>query len=251
MSKIARFEQNGNAIWALLEGDQLLPLPQGPYGDLSPSGAPVALADVRLLAPVVPRKLICVGLNYRLHAEESNMAIPNEPMVFMVSPEAIIGPETPIQLDNAEDRIDYEAEIGIVIGKRCRNVPAAEASSVVLGYTCANDVSNRVMQKNDGQFTRAKSFDTYKPIGPVIVTDLTPDNLAISLTLNGETRQDSRTSDMIFNCAKIVEFISGFMTLEPGDLIITGTPSGVGPMTAGDRVEITIEGIGTLANPVI
>lgn len=251
MNRIIRFEQAGEIHWGLWADDGIRALPQGPYGDLTPSGPVISHEAVRLLAPVQPRKLICVGLNYRLHAEESNMAIPEEPMIFMVSPEAVIGPEEAIRLDNPQDRIDYEAEIAIVIGKRCRNVAAADAAGVVLGYSCANDVSNRVMQKKDGQFTRAKSFDTYKPVGPWIVQGINPDDVAISLRCNGELRQDSTTADMIFPTAKVIEFISSVMTLEPGDVIITGTPAGVGPMRSGDRVEVIIEGIGTLSNPVL
>ena len=251
MNRIIRFEHEGETHWGLWEDAGIRRLPEGPYGALTPSGPVIAREAVRLLAPVVPRKLVCVGLNYRLHAEEANMAIPEEPMIFMVSPEAVIGPDEAIRLDNPNDRIDYEAEIAIVIGKRCRNVPAAEAASVVLGYSCANDVSNRVMQKKDGQFTRAKSFDTYKPVGPWIVQGINPDDVAISLRCNGELRQDSTTADMIFPTGKVVEFISSVMTLEPGDVIITGTPAGVGPIRSGDLVEITIDGIGTLSNPVI
>lgn len=250
MSKIIRFEHRGEAQWGLLEGESLRALPQGPYGDLTPSGPEIARPDVRLLAPVMPGKLICVGLNYTLHAKESNMDIPDEPMLFMVSPQAVIGPEETIILDSATARIDYEAEIAIVIGKRCKDVAAADAASVVLGYSCANDVSNRDLQKKDKQFTRAKSFDTYKPVGPWIVTDLDPDNQGIRLRQNGVLRQDSTTADMIFATAKVVEFVSSIMTLEPGDVIITGTPAGVGPMAAGDVIEVEIDGIGTLRNPV-
>ncbi|RRH72780.1 fumarylacetoacetate hydrolase family protein [Falsigemmobacter faecalis] len=250
MSRIIRFEHEGETQWGLWLEEGIRALPQGPYGDLTPSGPVIAQDAVRLLAPVQPRKLICVGLNYRLHAEEANMAIPEEPMIFMVSPEAVIGPDEVIQLDNAQDRIDYEAEIAIVIGTRCRNVAAADAASVVLGYSCANDVSNRVMQKKDGQFTRAKSFDTYKPVGPWIVPCKDPDTLAISLRQNGEVKQASTTGDMIFPTTKVIEFISSIMTLEPGDVIITGTPAGVGPMKSGDLIEVEIEGIGTLSNRV-
>lgn len=251
MSRIVRFEHEGAAQWGLVTDGGIQALPQGPYGDLAASGPVFTEGSVKLLAPVQPGKLICVGLNYTLHAKESNMEIPQEPMIFMVSPQAVVGPDAPIVLDNAEDRIDYEAEIAIVIGKRCRKVAAADAASVVLGYTCANDVSNRVQQTKDKQFSRAKSWDSYKPIGPWIVTDVQPDNLAIRLRQNGELRQDSSTSDMIFSVGQIIEFLSEVMTLEPGDVIITGTPSGVGPMKAGDRIEVEIEGIGTLSNPVI
>jgi 2-keto-4-pentenoate hydratase/2-oxohepta-3-ene-1,7-dioic acid hydratase in catechol pathway len=168
----------------------------------------------------------------------------------MCSPQAIVGPGDAIVLDSHDKRIEFEAEIAIVIGKRARNVPAAEAASVVLGYTCANDVSNRDLQLKDKQFTRAKSFDTYKPMGPWIETDLDPDVQSIRLRQNDIVRQDSVTSDMIFPTPFIIEFVSSIMTLEPGDVIITGTPSGVGPMKSGDRIEIEISGIGKLENVV-
>lgn len=249
--KIIRYSQNGVENWGIFEGETLRCLPDGPFGDLTPTGSTISREDVKLLAPVKPGKLVCVGLNYVLHARESGLALPEEPMLFMCSPQAIIGPEETIVLDSHEQRVEFEAEIGIVIGKRARNISAADADGYILGYTCANDVSNRDLQLKDKQFTRAKSFDTYKPMGPWIETDLDPDNQTIRLLQNGEVRQDSTTADMIFPTRFIVEFISGIMTLEPGDVIITGTPSGVGPIKSGDRIEVEISGIGTLANTVI
>lgn len=249
--KIIRYSQNGVENWGIFEGETLRCLPDGPFGDLTRTGSTISREDVKLLAPVKPGKLVCVGLNYVLHARESGLALPEEPMLFMCSPQAIIGPEETIVLDSHEQRVEFEAEIGIVIGKRAHNISAADADGYILGYTCANDVSNRDLQLKDKQFTRAKSFDTYKPMGPWIETDLDPDNQTIRLLQNGEVRQDSTTADMIFPTRFIVEFISGIMTLEPGDVIITGTPSGVGPMKAGDRIEVEISGIGTLANTVI
>ncbi|RRH73186.1 fumarylacetoacetate hydrolase family protein [Falsigemmobacter faecalis] len=249
--KIIRYSHNGAENWGILEGETLRCLPEGPYGALTPTGAPIARTDVKLLAPVKPGKLVCVGLNYVLHARESGLALPEEPMLFMCSPQAIIGPEDVIVLDSHEQRVEFEAEVGIVIRKRARNISAAEVDGYILGYTCANDVSNRDLQLKDKQFTRAKSFDTYKPMGPWIETDLDPDNQTIRLLQNGEVRQDSTTADMIFPTRFIVEFISGIMTLEPGDVIITGTPSGVAPMKTGDRIEVEISGIGTLVNTVV
>lgn len=248
--KIVRFAHDGAEHWGLLDADKVQILPDDPFGDIAPSGNTVSLDAVKLLAPVKPGKLVCVGLNYVLHARESGLPLPEEPMLFMCSPQAIIGPGEAIVLDSDDKRIEYEAEIAIVIGKRARNVPAAEAASVILGYTCANDVSNRDLQIKDKQFTRAKSFDTYKPMGPWIETDLDPDAQSIRLLQNGVVRQDSVTSDMIFPTPFIVEFVSSIMTLEPGDVIITGTPSGVGPMKSGDSIEIEISGIGKLENPV-
>jgi len=248
--KIVRFAHDGAEHWGLLDGEKVQTLPDGPFGEIAPSPEALPLDAVRLLAPVKPGKLVCVGLNYVLHARESGLPLPDEPMLFMCSPQAIVGPGDAIVLDSHDKRIEFEAEIAIVIGKRARNVPAAEAASVVLGYTCANDVSNRDLQLKDKQFTRAKSFDTYKPMGPWIETDLDPDVQSIRLRQNDIVRQDSVTSDMIFPTPFIIEFVSSIMTLEPGDVIITGTPSGVGPMKSGDRIEIEISGIGKLENVV-
>jgi 2-keto-4-pentenoate hydratase/2-oxohepta-3-ene-1,7-dioic acid hydratase in catechol pathway len=248
--KIVRVAHDGAEHWGLLDGEKVQALPDGPFGEIAPSPEALPLDAVKLLAPVKPGKLVCVGLNYVLHARESGLPLPDEPMLFMCSPQAIVGPGDAIVLDSHDKRIEFEAEIAIVIGKRARNVPAAEAASVVLGYTCANDVSNRDLQLKDKQFTRAKSFDTYKPMGPWIETDLDPDVQSIRLRQNDIVRQDSVTSDMIFPTPFIIEFVSSIMTLEPGDVIITGTPSGVGPMKSGDRIEIEISGIGKLENVV-
>ena len=248
--KIVRFAYEGAEQWGLLEDDKVLTLPDGPFGEIVPSQDALPLEAVTLLAPVKPGKLVCVGLNYVLHARESGLPLPDEPMLFMCSPQAIIGPGEAIVLDSPDKRIEFEAELAIVIRKRARNVPAAEAASVVLGYTCANDISNRDLQLKDKQFTRAKSFDTYKPMGPWIETELNPDVQSIRLLQNGVVRQDSTTADMIFPVSFIIEFVSSIMTLEPGDVIITGTPSGVGPMKSGDRIKVEISGIGTLENTV-
>ncbi|MCC5781025.1 fumarylacetoacetate hydrolase family protein [Nitratireductor sp. B36] len=248
--KIVRFSHQGTTSYGLLEGSSIAVLSGSPFEKIEKTGTVVALDTVRVLAPVAPSKLVCVGLNYTLHAEESGVPVPEEPMLFMCAPSAIIADGEQIQLDNADDRIDFEAEIGIVVGRRARNVAANDAGDYIFGYTCANDVSNRDLQKKDGQFTRAKSFDTYKPVGPVIETDLDPDNVDIKLWQNGELRQSSNTNDMIFPIARIFEFVSGIMTLEPGDLIITGTPSGVGPMASGDEIVIEIEKIGRLHSRV-
>ncbi|MEO9613589.1 MAG: fumarylacetoacetate hydrolase family protein [Nitratireductor sp.] len=248
--KIVRFSHQGSASYGLLEGDSVAVLSKPPFDGIDRTGQVLPLEAVRLLAPVTPSKLVCVGLNYTLHAEESGVPVPDEPMLFMCAPSAIIADGEEIRLDNAGDRIDFEAEIGIVVGTKARNVAAGDAAKHILGYTCANDVSNRVLQKKDGQFTRAKSFDTYKPVGPCIATDLDPDNVDIKLWQNGELRQSSNTNDMIFPIGRIFEFVSGIMTLFPGDLIITGTPSGVGPMASGDEIVVEIDKIGRLRNTV-
>lgn len=248
--KFARFSRNGQTSFGVVQDGRVKALRSGLFEQPDYSGEEYALDDLQLLAPVQPGKLVCVGLNYRLHAKESGLPVPDEPMLFMCSPDAIIPTEDTIVLDSDTDRIDFEAEIAIVVGKTCKNVPSEQAANFIFGYTCANDVSNRDLQRKDGQFTRAKSFDTYKPMGPWIETELDPDNVAIELRQNGETRQSSNTSDMIFPIGKIFEFVSSIMTLNAGDVIITGTPSGVGPMKDGDVIEISIEGIGSLSNKV-
>ena len=198
-----------------------------------------------------PTKLVAIGVNYRAHAREMGKELPPEPLMFLKAPSAMIGPEQPIELPGGYERIDYEAELGVVIGERLRRAEPGDAASAILGFTCINDVSVRDLQKRDGQWTRAKGFDTFCPIGPRVVSGLDPADLRIQSRVNGEVRQDARTSDLIFSVPEILSFVSGVMTLEPGDVIATGTPSGVGPLSPGDRVEIEIEGIGVLANPVV
>ena len=253
--RIARVLHNGNPRYAIVEAEQLKLLANESFESLAQgltlTDEVLPLAETELLAPVQPGKLVCVGLNYQLHAKESGVPVPEEPMLFMCSPEAIVAEGQQIELDSLDQRIDFEAEIAIVIGRQARRVGAGQALDYVYGYTCANDVSNRDLQRKDGQFTRAKSFDTYKPLGPWIETEIDPSDLSIQLWQNGELRQSSRTSDMIFPIPKIVAFVSGIMTLKPGDVILTGTPSGVGPMAPGDRIEMEIEGIGRLSNTVI
>lgn len=248
--KIARYSHNDKIAYGVVEGDMLRPIEGDLFSEFSRTEDKLPLSSVTILAPVQPGKLVCVGLNYKLHAEESGVSIPEEPMLFMCSNSAIIPDGGTILLDSSDARIDYEAEIAIIIGQKVRNVTRTEVRSCIFGYTICNDVSNRDYQKKDGQFTRAKSFDTYKPLGPWIETDLDPDNVAISLRQNGKIRQQSNTSDMIFSIDEIVAFVSGIMTLYPEDVIITGTPEGVGPMKAGDSIEIEIEGIGKLTNTV-
>src|SRR5690554_192269 len=248
--RVVRFSSNEQINYGVVDGETIRVLRDAPFEQLDYTGAEVALADVQLLAPVQPGKLVCVGLNYRLHAEESGVPVPEEPMLFMCSPQAIIASGDSIVLDNDNDRIDFEAEIGIVIGRTGKNISQDQALDYVFGYTCANDVSNRDLQRKDGQFTRAKSFDTYKPMGPWIETELDPDNADIKLWQNGELRQSSNTNDMIFPTRRIIEFVSSIMTLMPGDVIITGTPSGVGPMKTDDVIEIEIAGIGQLKSQV-
>ncbi|MBT2757851.1 fumarylacetoacetate hydrolase family protein [Mesobacillus foraminis] len=248
--KIARFLESGSIHYGVLEGDVLNKIKGDIFRDYTVTGEKVSLSDTKLLVPIQPGKVIAIGLNYKKHAEEVNKPLPSEPMMFLVSPTAIVGPDEEVVIANPENRTEHEAEIAIVIGKEAENVPVEEALRYVCGYTICNDISDRVLQKKDGQFTRAKSFSTYKPLGPVISTDINPDNVEISLKINGETRQDSNTSDMIFSTAEIISFVSNVMKLEPGDVIITGTPSGVSPLQEGDVMKAEIEGIGILSNPV-
>ncbi len=205
----------------------------------------------RFLAPVQPSKIIAVGLNYRDHAREMGLELPGEPILFMKPATAVIGPFEEIRYPSQSSRVDYEAELAVVIGTTCRNVRASRAKDCILGYTCLNDVTARDLQAKDGQWTRAKSFDTFAPIGPWIATDIEdPHALSITARLNGEVKQSSNTSNLIFSVFELVEFISSVMTLKPGDVIATGTPSGVGPMLPGDEIAIEIEGIGVLNNRV-
>ena len=205
-----------------------------------------------LLAPVVPGKIVAVGLNYRDHAREMAHEIPKEPVLFIKPSTAVIGPGEAIRYPSQSSRVDYEAELAVVIGRTCKDAPAASARDFILGYTCFNDVTARDLQAKDGQWTRAKSFDTFAPLGPWIVTDLhDPHDLELTARVNGEIRQSSSTANLIFNSFDLVEFVSHVMTLNPGDVIATGTPAGIGPMNRGDEVEIGIQGIGVLRNPVV
>lgn len=248
--KFARFLENGVISYGVVEGEEIIKINGSIFEAHQLTDQRVSLDQVELLAPVVPGKLVAIGLNYKKHAEEMGKSLPEEPMMFLVSPTAVVGPGETIQLVNPEHRNDHEAELAIVIGKRASEVAIDEALEYVFGYTLCNDVSDRVLQKKDGQFTRAKSFATYKPLGPVIATGIDPDRSPIQLRVNGEVRQDSNTNDMIFSASEIVSIVSQVMTLEPGDVIITGTPSGVSPLFEGDVVEVEIDGIGVLSNKV-
>ncbi|UCC60210.1 MAG: fumarylacetoacetate hydrolase family protein [Dehalococcoidia bacterium] len=208
-------------------------------------------STIRLLSPCLPSKVVCLGLNYRSHAEEAKMPIPSLPLIFLKPSTAVIGPDEEIVLPRDSKRVDYEAELGVVISRKAKAVLQDRAKDYILGYTCVNDVSERYAQAEDGQWTRAKGYDTFAPLGPNITTGIDPDDLKIETYLNGEMRQSARTSDLIFGIAELVSFISNVMTLLPGDVIATGTPSGIGRMNPGDIVEVRIEGIGTLRNHVV
>ncbi|MCL6610932.1 MAG: fumarylacetoacetate hydrolase family protein [Peptococcaceae bacterium] len=249
MLKMGRFDLGGEIFYGLVDGSRVSRV-EDPFRSPVPSGRTYGLEELKVLAPCEPGKAVCVGLNYRDHALELGLEPPEEPVIFLKPASALAGPGDFIEYPDMSRRVDYEAELAIVIGARCKNVPAGDAPEYILGYTCANDVTARDLQAKDGQWTRSKSFDTFLPLGPYIITGINPDRLDISLYLNGEIRQKSNTSNLIFKTGELVSFISRVMTLEPGDVILTGTPAGVGPMQKGDRVEVVVESVGTLANTV-
>jgi len=237
--------EDGAEQLAVITGDPL-------YAGIKPTGEVLALAAVRLLAPVIPRsKVLGIGRNYAAHAAELGNDVPAEPLVFLKPNTSVIGPGDPIFLPPQSGEVHYEGELAVVIARLCRDVPADRAAEVILGYTCANDVTARDLQRRDGQWWRAKGFDSFCPLGPYLVTDLDVADLRITTRLDGRTVQDGRTADMVFGVAALVAHVSAAMTLLPGDVILTGTPEGVGPMVAGQRVEVEVEGIGVLANPVV
>jgi len=243
--------QDGETFYAVDEGGALRRASGDPFSGLT-AGAPVrgGLAAVKVLAPVTPSKIVCVGLNYKDHAGEVGKALPPEPLLFLKPPSAVIGPGDPIRLPPGAGRIEHEAELALVIGTRAHRVKAAQAWDYVLGLTCVNDVTAREMQRKEPQYTRCKGFDTFAPIGPCIATGLGREPRQVEGWVNGQRRQSSSTKLLIFPIEHIVEYITYVMTLEPGDIISTGTPQGVGPLVAGDSVTVTVEGVGELTNPV-
>ncbi len=238
-------------VFGIVDGNQISLLVGHPFHDLVPAGAVLNLDDVKLLAPVLPSKVICIGKNYADHAAEMGTTPPEEPVIFIKPTTSVIGDGQAIVLPPQSTEVHHESELAIVIGHLCRNVTVERAHEVILGYTCANDVTARDLQERDGQWTRAKSFDTFCPIGPWIETELDPSNLDISCEVDDEERQHANTSDLIFSVSEIVAFVSSVMTLLPGDVILTGTPSGVASIKDGETVNVSIEGIGTLSNPVV
>jgi 2-keto-4-pentenoate hydratase/2-oxohepta-3-ene-1,7-dioic acid hydratase in catechol pathway len=250
--RIVRFAKAGRTAYGILAGEQITALGSTPYEGLSPGSEVHALGDVELLAPCEPTKIVALGLNYRDHAAEFGREVPDEPLIFLKPSTAVIGPEADIVYPKMSRRVDYEAELGVVMGKTARRVSEESALDYVLGYTCVNDVTARDLQKKDGQFTRAKGFDTFAPLGPWIETEIAaPDNLTVEAYVNGERRQHGNTRDMVFGVRRLISFISQVMTLLPGDVIATGTPEGIGPMRPGDVVEVKLEGIGALRNRVV
>lgn len=249
--RLVRFLVGRQWRYGSLEGDEIVELRGDAVSVTAPRGGRYPAATVRLAAPCMPSKVVAVGLNYRDHAAELGMQVPGDPVIFLKPPTTVIGPGEAIRYPAMSSQVDYEAELGVVIGKTARCLSPTAAGEYILGYTCANDVTARDLQKKDGQWTRAKSFDTFCPVGPWIETDLDPSDLAIESFLNGERRQSSRTSRFLFAIPQLISFISQVMTLYPGDLIITGTPAGIGPMQPGDEIEVRIEGIGSLKNTII
>jgi len=252
--KICRFidPETQRPRFGLIEGVEVFALlGELNEGNLSLEGVEpsISLADARLLPPVAPSKIVCVGRNYREHAAELGNPMPAEPLLFLKAPSAVNGDGDCIELPSISGRVEHEGELAVVIGRRCRRVAEDEDPlSYVLGYTCLNDVTARDLQRKDVQFTRAKSFDTFCPVGPFVVTGLDPLDLKVLTRVGGEVRQSGRTSSMAFTVPSLLRYISNVMTLEPGDLIATGTPAGVGPLCDGDTVEVEVEGVGTLRN---
>ncbi|MEY3705298.1 MAG: hypothetical protein RLZZ79_210 [Actinomycetota bacterium] len=239
-------------LFGVLNEDQIEIVTGDPlYSGIQPRNERIPVSEVRLLAPVIPRsKIVCVGKNYADHAAEMGGEVPKEPIIFIKPNTSVIGPGDVIQWPKASERVDHEAELAIVISRICKEVPKEKFRDVIFGYTLANDVTARDIQKSDGQWTRGKSFDTFCPLGPWIDTDFQPIGQRITASVNGELKQDAKLSDMVFDIPTIVNFVSSAMTLLPGDVILTGTPAGIGPVIAGGTVTVSIDGLGVLENRV-
>ncbi|MQY12202.1 hypothetical protein SRB5_23350 [Streptomyces sp. RB5] len=249
--RIVRFSLEGNVAFGVLERDQIDIIVGHPFGEVERSGRLIPLAQVRLLPPALPSKIVAVGRNYAEHAAELGNEVPAAPLTFFKPSTSVVGPADPVTYPAFSSDVHHEAELAVVIGRLCREVPVERAAEVILGYTCANDLTARDIQRSEGQWARAKGFDSACPLGPWIETELDPADLGIQCTVNGEQRQLGRTADMIRTVPELIAHITEAMTLLPGDVILTGTPAGVGPVNVGDEVAVTIEGIGTLTNKVI
>jgi len=251
--RLGRIASPDGVAFVSIEGDgdnQLArEIAEHPFGNPTFTGRTWALPDVRLLAPILASKVICIGKNYAAHAAEMGGEAPKDPVIFLKPSTSIIGPNAPIILPRNSSQVDYEGELAVVIGRPCKDVPAAKAAEVILGYTVANDVTARDHQRHDGQWTRGKGYDTFCPLGPWIETAIDPTDLELVTELDGAVKQRSRTSLLLHDIPKLIEWVSAVMTLLPGDVVLTGTPEGVGPVVAGQTVSVTIEGIGTLSNP--
>jgi 2-keto-4-pentenoate hydratase/2-oxohepta-3-ene-1,7-dioic acid hydratase in catechol pathway len=253
--RIARFTTGEDPMYGLVDGagEKIAEITGDPlYTRIELTGTTHALQDVRLLAPVIPRsKVIGIGRNYADHAAEMGGEVPAEPLVFLVPNTAVVGPGDPVVLPPQTSEVHYEGELAVVIGRMCKDVEPEDVAAVVYGYTCANDVTARDLQRTDGQWARAKGFDTFCPLGPWIESDLDPSALSIVTRRDGEVVQEGTTADMVHGVAELVSYASRAFTLLPGDVILTGTPAGVGPVVAGERVEVEVEGIGVLSNPFV
>jgi 2-keto-4-pentenoate hydratase/2-oxohepta-3-ene-1,7-dioic acid hydratase in catechol pathway len=256
--RIARYAVNGDVSFGLVQGppdagpaDLVIAETTGhPFGALQPTGRVAPLPSVRLLAPVLPSKVVCIGKNYADHVAEMGGAAPSDPVMFLKPSTAVVGQGDPVLLPRDSERVDHEAELAVVVGRLCRDVPRERALDVVLGYTCANDVTARDHQKADGQWTRGKGHDSFCPLGPWIETEMSPADLRVRCEVDEVLRQEGSTKDLIHDVASLIAWVSAVMTLLPGDVLLTGTPSGVGPLADGQVVSVDIEGIGTLSNPV-
>lgn len=251
--RIARYEYEGRVRYGLADpqSGKIREIEGDPFGRVEATGVARGIDEVRLLAPVVPGKIVAVGLNYKDHAREMGKEIPEEPLLFLKAPSALNNPGGEIVYPQQSQRVDYEAELAVVIGRMAKDVREKEAAGFILGYTCINDVTARDLQVKDVQYTRAKGFDTFAPLGPWIVTDFDPSSASVRCLVNGEVRQDGNTKEMGASVYRLVEFISSVMTLFPGDVIATGTPPGVGPLHVGDVVTVEVGGLGVLTNRVV
>jgi 2-keto-4-pentenoate hydratase/2-oxohepta-3-ene-1,7-dioic acid hydratase in catechol pathway len=254
--RIARFSVSDQVAFGKIDeapdGTFITAIDGHPFGPFELSRARFPLSEVKLLAPVLPSKVVAIGKNYAEHVREmGGSEPPAEPVIFMKPSTSVIGPDDPIVLPALSAEVHHEAELAVVIGRLVREVPVERAMDAVLGYTCANDVTARDLQRSDGQWTRAKGFDTFCPLGPWVVTDLDASDLEIECRVDGELRQHGRTSDLLRGVPELISYVSAVMTLLPGDVILTGTPAGVGPLRGGEQVSVSIERIGTLTNPVV
>jgi len=248
--RIVRFEQQGKGLWGLVEGELIVPLSGAPWetgGKPERAGVPVERRSAKLLVPVVPTKILCVGRNYRAHAAELGQEVPEKPLIFLKPPSSLLPHKGTVLLPPESTRVDHEGELTVVIGQRGRRLSREEAARAVFGYTCALDITARDLQKTDGQWWRAKGFDTFCPLGPAIETDVDPSDLLLEVMVDGVVKQSGRTSAMAFDIPTLVAWASHAMTLEPGDVILTGTPEGVSPLSPGQSVEVRIGGVGTLS----
>lgn len=244
-------EREGKKVWGVLDGETVCTLSEAPYEEIHYDGQSAPLVSCRLLAPCEPTKVVCLGRNYYDHIKELDNEVPDRPILFMKTPNCLNDPEGEIHAPAFVTRLDYEGELAFVVKKRAKNVLAADFADYILGYTCLNDVTARDIQKGDGQWTRGKCMDGFCPIGPLVTDEVDGTDLHIATRLNGNTVQDSRTALFMTKLPELMEFITACITLEPGDVVTTGTPAGVGPMQAGDTVEVEIEGIGVLRNHII